>query len=69
MEKTMIVEGMSCGHCSARVKQALEAVNGVSSADVDLDSGTVQIALSGAVDDASLRQAVEDAGYDVVALS
>ncbi len=67
MKKTMIVEGMSCGHCSARVEKALNALEGVK-ATVDLASKTAAIETTGAVTDDQLKAAVVDAGYEVVSL-
>ncbi len=66
MEKTMKIEGMMCGHCEARVKKCLEAIPGVESADVSHVSGTAVLTLSAPVEDAVLKKAVEDQGYDVV---
>lgn len=68
MTKTMKIEGMSCSHCSARVEKALNAVAGVS-AQVDLESKKATVTLSQPVEDAILRKAVEDAGYEVVSIS
>ena len=68
MEKKLIVEGMSCPHCSGRVEKALNALEGVS-ASVDLDSKTARVTLSAPVEDAVLKKAVEDAGYEVSAIS
>ena len=65
MEKTLHVEGMMCQHCVARVKKALEAVDGVEEAVVDLDAKTAVAKLAHEVDDATLKAAVEDAGHDV----
>ena len=67
MKKTMIVEGMSCGHCSARVEKALNALEGVK-ATVDLDSKTATIETTGLVTDDQLKAAVVDAGYEVASL-
>lgn len=67
MKKTMIVEGMSCGHCSARVDKALNALEGVK-ATVDLDSKTATIETTGAVTDDQLKAAVVEAGYEVASL-
>ena len=67
MKKTMIVEGMSCGHCSARVEKALNALEGVK-ATVDLDSKTATIETTGAVTDDQLKAAVVEAGYEVASL-
>ena len=65
MEKTMKIEGMMCGHCEAAVKKALEAVDGVASAEVSHTSGTAVVALSKPVDNAVLKKAVEDKDYTV----
>jgi len=65
MEKTLKVEGMMCGHCVSHVKAALEGVDGVSSARVDLKKKTAVVALEREVDDAVLVAAVTEAGYEV----
>ena len=67
MEKIMIIEGMSCGHCSARVEKVLNALEGAS-ATVNLENKTATIKLAADVADDVLRAAVEDAGYEVVEL-
>ncbi len=65
MEITIKIAGMSCGHCSARVKGALEKVAGVESAEVSHADGLAVI--KGAdFDPAAIRQAIEDQGFDVV---
>ena len=69
MEKTMKIEGMMCGHCEATVKKALEAVEGVTRAQVSHESGTAVVTLSKAVDDAVLRAAVEAKDYRVTSIS
>ena len=66
MQKTLKIEGMMCTHCSGRVKKALEEVPGVLSAEVSHESGTAVVTLSSPVDDAVLKKAVEDQGYQVV---
>ncbi|WP_156791108.1 metal-transporting ATPase, partial [Gordonibacter pamelaeae] len=65
MEKTLHVEGMMCQHCVARVKKALEAVDGVEEAVVDLDAKTAVAKLAHEVDDATLKAAVEEQDYEV----
>lgn len=67
MEKTMLIEGMSCGHCSARVEKALNELDGVN-ATVDLDKKTAFIKLSKDINDEVLTKAVTDAGYEVVSV-
>ena len=68
MEKTMKIEGMMCGHCEAAVKKALEAVDGVVSAEVSHTSGTAVVTLSKPVDSAVLKKAVEDKDYKVTSI-
>jgi len=69
MTKTIIVEGMSCAHCSAAVTKALNALAGVS-ANVDLDAKTATVTLAdAAITDALLSAAIVDAGYEVVSIS
>ena len=66
MQKTLKIEGMMCTHCSGRVKKALEELPGVVSAEVSHESGTAVVTMSAPVDDATLKMAVEDQGYQVV---
>ena len=65
MVKTMKIEGMMCGHCEAAVKKALEAIDGVVSAEVSHTDGTAVVTLSKPVENAALRKAVEDRDYTV----
>ena len=65
MEKKLTVEGMMCQHCVAHVKKALESVEGVSEAVVDLAAGTAVAKLTADVADDVLTAAVVDAGYEV----
>ena len=69
MTKTMKIEGMMCGHCEASVKKALEAVEGVVSADVSHKDGEAVVTLSGNVGDDVLKKAVEDKDYKVISIS
>ena len=66
MQKTLKIEGMMCTHCSGRVKKALEELPGVVSAEVSHENGTAVVTMSTPVDDATLKKAVEDQGYQVV---
>ena len=68
MEKKILIEGMSCKHCSAHVEKALNAIDGVS-ATVDLDSKTATVQISGDVSDETLINAVTEGGYEVVSIS
>lgn len=62
--KEISVEGMMCQHCVGHVKKALEGVEGVAEAIVDLDGKTAIVTLVGDVDDQSLIDAVVEAGYE-----
>ena len=66
MEKTMKIDGMMCAHCEARVKKALEAIDGVTEAVCSHEAGTAVLTLAHEVDDALLKKTVEDAGYTVL---
>ncbi|MEG0753212.1 MAG: HAD-IC family P-type ATPase, partial [Angelakisella sp.] len=65
MEKKIIIEGMSCGHCSGRVEKALNAMEGVT-ATVNLETKTAHVTMTQAVSDEVLTKAITDAGYEVV---
>lgn len=69
MEKTIGVEGMMCQHCVAHVKKALEGVEGVVVAEVDLDGKRATVSLSKDVADDVLAAAVVEAGYEVTSIS
>ncbi|MTK10933.1 MAG: heavy-metal-associated domain-containing protein [Clostridiaceae bacterium] len=68
MKKRIIVEGMSCGHCVNHVKTALEDLNGVTNVSVDLDSKTAVVEAGSDIQDADIKFAIEDAGYEVVSI-
>ncbi|SIS58332.1 copper chaperone CopZ [Salimicrobium flavidum] len=66
MEKTLNVQGMTCGHCESAVKGALGDLDGVKDVQVSLDSGKVDVTYEeGKVTDEQMKEAVEDQGYDV----
>lgn len=69
MTKTLKIEGMSCGHCSARVENALSAVDDVLSVNVSLEDKSATVVLAEDVDSEILQKAVTDAGYDVISVS
>ena len=66
MKKKLVIEGMMCAHCQARVQKALAGVPGVTEAAVDLAAGTAVVTLAGDVPDAALTGAVTEAGYTPV---
>lgn len=65
MKKVIHVEGMGCEKCVAHVKEALEGLDDVSSAEVSLDTNTAVITMSKDVADAAIKAAIDEAGYDV----
>ena len=69
MKKIVTVEGMHCPHCQASVEKALSAVEGVTSAKVDLKKKTATVALSQEVADDVLMKAVADAGFEPVSVA
>lgn len=68
MEKTMEIKGMMCGHCEARVKKTLEAIEGVDEAIVSHENGTAIVKMSTEVADDVLKGAVEAQDYEVVSV-
>ncbi len=68
MKKTVKIEGMMCPHCEANVKKTLEALGNVTGAEVSHKAGTAILTLSGDVDNAVIKKAVEDKGYKVVSI-
>ena len=68
MTKTLKIEGMMCPHCEARVKKALEAVDGVAAAEVSHVAGTAVVMLSADVANDTLRNAVEAQDYKVLGI-
>ena len=67
MTKTMKIDGMMCGHCEARVKKTLEAIDGVISAEVSHTAGTAVVTFE-AVSDDTLKAAVEAQDYKVLGI-
>ena len=68
MVKTIHIEGMMCHHCEAAVQKALEAVDGVTSAQADHEKGTAVVILSKKVDAAALKKAVKTEGYKFISI-
>ncbi|WP_100013008.1 copper chaperone CopZ [Lentibacillus sediminis] len=68
MEQTLNVQGMSCGHCKMSVEGALNELDGVSAAEVNLDAGKVDVTYDESkVNVEAMKEAVEEQGYDVSA--
>lgn len=66
MTKTIVIEGMMCGHCEMHARKALEAIDGVAGAEVSHETGLAVVTLDRDVADEVLTQAVEAEGYKVV---
>lgn len=67
MRKLLKIDGMSCGHCVMHVQSALEGVEGVKKAEVNLMERSAMVE-GEALDDQALRAAVADAGYRIVSI-
>lgn len=65
MTKTIFIEGMSCNHCVRHVEEALKELDGVKSVKVDLKGKKAEIELSDDISDQDIKNAVDEAGYDV----
>ena len=68
-QQSYAVVGMSCEHCAAAIDAQLTQVPGVREVEVDLASGRVLISSSAALDEDAVREAVEAAGYALLASS
>ena len=68
MNKTMMIEGMMCAHCTGRVEKALSAIDGVSAVEMSLEGKSAALTLSKDVDNQILTDAVTEAGYEVVSV-
>lgn len=66
MEKTLDVQGMSCGHCKASVEGALKKLDGVKEVEANVTTGKVDVSFDEAkVNEQALKEAIEEQGYDV----
>lgn len=59
------VKGMTCGHCVSAVTAEVGRIEGVTGVDVDLATGSVTVSSSAALDDEAIREAVDEAGYEL----
>jgi len=65
MEKKILIEGMSCGHCVMHVKNALTEL-GAANVEVSLKEKMATAAFNSEIDDEKIKLAIEDAGYEVI---
>lgn len=68
MKKIIEINGMSCGHCQARVEKALNAIEGVD-AKVELKKNRAMVNLTKEIEDKTLSDAVIEAGYEVISVT
>ncbi len=66
MEHTYLVKGMTCQHCAAAVTEEISELSGVTSVDVDVDSGRVVVESQSPLDTIAVAAAVTEAGYELV---
>jgi len=66
MDKKIYIKGMSCQHCVNRVKNALEALDGVDEAIVNLEGNVARVSMKENIADSIINEAIEDAGYAVI---
>lgn len=63
---TYKVSGMSCGHCEGAISEELSRIEGVSGVQAAASSGEVTVTSSVELDDTAVRDAVDEAGYELV---
>lgn len=63
--RTFTVAGMTCGHCVASVTEEVQEIPGVQGVDVVLETGAVTVTSAEPLDDAAVKAAVEEAGYQL----
>ena len=66
MEKEIKIEGMSCNHCKMAVEKALNGLEGVTKAEVNLEEKKAKVIVKAEVKDEVLKQTIEEAGYEVI---
>ena len=64
-ETTYTVTGMTCTHCVASVTEEISEIDGVTDVAVDLPTGAVTVTSTRPIDEADVRAAVEEAGYEL----
>ncbi|MFI7127935.1 heavy-metal-associated domain-containing protein [Nonomuraea sp. NPDC050153] len=67
MTLSVAVSGMSCGHCAAAIKEQVLPLQGVEEVEVDVPAGRVTVSGGPALQEAQVRAAIVEAGYEVVA--
>jgi len=67
-EMTIRVSGMTCAHCNAAIERAITLIDGVDRVRADFATGRVDVAFAGQPDEPAVREAIEEEGYDVLAV-
>ena len=68
MKKVIEIEGMTCGHCQARVEKVLNEIEGVK-AKVDLKKKQAVVNITADVEDVTLKEVITEAGYEVKSIT
>lgn len=68
MKKKVMIEGMSCGHCSGRVEKTFKSQEAVTEVVVDLAGKNAIVELSEDISDEVIKEIIEDIGFDVVGI-
>lgn len=68
MKKIIKINGMTCGHCQGKVEKALSSIDGIE-AKVDLKKKAATVNLKTHIDDKVLKDAIEEAGFEVVSIT
>lgn len=68
MEKIIKIEGMSCGHCEKRVKNALENLGGIEIIEISASKDQAKLKLSDSITVDQVKETIEDVGYDVMGI-
>jgi len=68
MKKKIMIEGMTCGHCSGRVEKIFKAQNAVKEVHVDLGGKNAVVEFSGEFSDEDIKEIIEDVGFEVTGI-
>lgn len=68
MQKILNIDGMACNHCTSAVKDCLEKIDGVEKANVSLEEKNAVVVLNKEVSDDTLKNAVENQGFNVISI-
>jgi copper chaperone len=66
---TVRVGGMTCDHCTMAIERAIALIEGVATVTADFRTGVVDVIFDGGSDETSVRDAIEEEGYDVLSVA